>query len=172
MKKNIILIGFMGAGKTDVAMGLSKRLGIPVIDTDSMIEKEQGMSISEIFAKKGEPYFRDLETALLKSLSNAEGNVISTGGGMVLRDENVKALKSLGPLVLLSARPEVVMLRLLGKTDRPLLSGKDRQKKIEKLLLERRPIYEKAADLAVDTSDISVDDAVEKIANFLKGRCL
>jgi len=169
MKDNIILIGFMGVGKSEVGKALAARLQMKYVDTDLMIEGEESTSIPDIFEKRGEPYFRDLETKLLDKFAASKNHVISTGGGMVLREGNVKKLKALGPLVLLSSRPEVIEKRLENSGGRPLLNVPDRPKQIKDILNVRDPIYNKVADFAVDTSDISVKDAVEKIIDYYEG---
>src|SRR3989338_7713935 len=122
---NIILIGFMGSGKSAVGQKLAKELTLDYLDTDQLIEKTEKMSINEIFTRKGESSFRDLETNVIKTLRDYDNFVISTGGGMVLRPENVKMLKEIGLLVLLWAEPEVIYQRVKSETRRPLLKGAD-----------------------------------------------
>ena len=112
MKKNIILCGFMGCGKSTVGKQLSERMGMKFIDTDSYIEQKEGMTISEIFAEKGEDYFRSLELEVCKELSNLHAAVISTGGGTLLKDKNVKAIKKNGVVFLLNVSSNTVLTRL------------------------------------------------------------
>jgi shikimate kinase len=169
MGSNVVIIGFMGVGKTELSKALSVRLGMKYMDTDSMIESEEKRSISDIFERDGEGHFRDLETKLLDKLAGIEGHVISTGGGMVLRDANVKKLKGLGPLILLKSKPEIIEKRLLGAKNRPLLDEGDRGGKIRNMLKDRSPIYDRVADFSIDTSELSIDAAVDGIANFVKG---
>jgi len=169
MKDNIILIGFMGVGKTEVSKGLAKALNMSIIDTDMEIEREQGRTISQIFSENGEEHFRSLESELLKKLEGVKNHVISTGGGIVLKEKNVSMLKALGPLVLLSSRPEVIEKRLKGNIGRPLLSGDDPGKKIRETLSKREQIYNSAADFIVDTSDMPIKEIVKKIIDHLKG---
>lgn len=169
MRNNIILIGFMGVGKTEVAKGLAESLNMGIIDTDMEIEREQGRTVSQIFSEDGEKRFRDMESDLLRKLSNAKKHVISTGGGIVLRDGNVKMLKALGPLVLLVSNPEVIEKRLSKNSDRPLLAGENKGQKIREMLAKREHIYNSVADLVVDTSDLSIDEAVKKIKDHVKG---
>ncbi|MFA4966811.1 MAG: shikimate kinase [Candidatus Margulisiibacteriota bacterium] len=164
---NIILIGFMGVGKSEVGRGLAARLGMEFIDTDELIEGTEEKKIAEIFAEKGEEYFRDLETEIIKTLEDYDNFVISTGGGIVLREENVKMLKEIGPLVLLTSRPEAIFERLKDAKDRPLLEKGDKMENISQILGKRNPVYEKAADFKVDTSDIAPEKAVEEIAKWL-----
>jgi len=166
--ENVILIGFMGAGKTEIGKKLAEKLKMTYIDTDSVIEKEQGMSINDIFEKSGEACFRDMESRVLDSLKGTNKRVISTGGGMILRPENVKKMKALGPLVLLWAEPEVVYERIKDMGTRPLLNVEDPKKKIVEILELRAPIYKSVADLEVDTSRLSTEEACNKIIKFLK----
>jgi len=167
--KNIILIGFMGAGKTEVGKLLAKKLKMTYIDTDDIIEKEQGKSINDIFAKSGEESFRDMESAVVDGLADMKDHVISTGGGMILRPANVKKLKKLGPLVLLWANPDVVYKRTKGSLARPLLNVDDPKKSIKNILDFRMPIYRKVADLEVDTSVLSPEEACNRIMAYIKG---
>lgn len=165
---NIVLIGFMGVGKSAIGHKLAKELGMNFIDTDEIIEKTEKTSISKIFENKGEEYFRNLETEVLKTLEDYDNFVISTGGGMVLRKENAAMLKELGPVVLLTADPEVVFERVKAAKTRPLLNVTDPRKRIEEILNCRNPIYNSVADFTVDTSHSKVDEAVIKILGFVK----
>jgi len=174
---NIILIGFMGVGKSEVGRRLSERLGYHFLDTDALIEETEEKKISEIFDEKGEKYFRDLETEVIKTLEDYDEFVISTGGGIVLREENVKILKELGPLILLSSAPHVIYQRLKDETDRPLLketeevpSSRSKEVKLDKineLLSKRNPIYDKIADHKIDTSERTPSEVVEEIFEWL-----
>ncbi len=164
---NIVLIGFMGTGKSDIGRRLAERLSMSFLDTDTLIEKTQKTKISDIFAKKGEAYFRDLETNIIETLKDYDGFVISTGGGMILRDENVTMLKKLGSVVLLWSEPEVIIDRLKHAQDRPLIEG-DKEIKIRNLLEDRRTIYHSVCDYKVDTSTLSLDQAVEEIIRWAK----
>ena len=166
--KNVVLIGFMGVGKTEVGGLLASELGMAYIDTDSMIEAKQGRLINEIFAVDGEDKFRDMETAVLDELKGTEGHVISTGGGIILRPDNIKKLKSLGPVVLLRASPEVSYERLKGLSDRPLLKVDKPLDKIKEILSFREPIYRAVADIEVDTSKITQKETCRKIIECLK----
>lgn len=167
---NIVLIGFMGAGKTAVGQKVAEELGYKFVDTDELIEKTAGISISEIFAAKGEDYFRDLETKTLKNLSGSKDLVLATGGGMVLRSENVKILKQLGPVVLLWADPEVIFERIKNETHRPLLKVADPKAEITNILKFRQPIYKKAADFVVATDRLSVAEVTEKVVDYVKNK--
>ena len=135
MKDNIILTGFMGCGKTSVGIRLSYTLRRTLIDTDKWIEKKQGKTVSEIFASEGEEAFRRMESECIRELiGTAEGQVISTGGGLPVRKENRKLLKGLGTVYYLKGTPECVYERLKGDTARPLLQGENPREKIRELL--------------------------------------
>lgn len=163
-RQNLILIGFMGAGKTSVGEELAGRFGKTLIDTDRMIEERAGMSISDIFAVQGEEAFRRLETEVLEQLiSEASGEMISVGGGLPLREENRKLLKKLGTVIYLRVRPETVLARLKGDTTRPLLQGDDVEEKVNSLLSKRGPIYEMAADRIISVDGRSVEQIADAI---------
>jgi len=164
---NIILTGFMGVGKTEVGKALADKLKLNFLDTDELIEKTEGRQISEIFDKEGEPYFRDLETEVLKTLGNYDNFVLATGGGIILREENVELLREIGPLILLTAREEIILERVKDTEDRPLLTG-DKAQKIKEILSVRNPIYNRVADFIVDTSEITPEQATEEIIKWLK----
>jgi shikimate kinase len=121
MFKNIILTGFMGVGKTSIGTRLARDLGYTFVDTDELIEADQKTTITEIFAQKGEPYFRDVETRIIKTVLENGNQVVSTGGGAVIRDENREVFKEAGLVVCLTARPEVIYERIKHETHRPLL---------------------------------------------------
>ena len=160
---NIYLIGFMGSGKSAVAAKLSELHGFTVIEMDSMIEEQEGIPISEIFATKGEAYFRDLETELLKGLDKEKSYVVSCGGGVILREENVKLMKDSGRVVLLKAEPETIYERLKDTTNRPLLNGNMNIPYIRELMEARRPRYDAAKDEEVTVDGRSLDDICEDI---------
>ncbi|MBF0318116.1 MAG: shikimate kinase [Nitrospirae bacterium] len=160
--KNIVLTGFMGTGKTTVGRLLSETLGRPLIDIDSEIETATATKINEIFATHGEPRFRQLETDMAIKLSSLKGVIISTGGGIVLREENMTHLRRNGYIVCLMATPEAILSRVSGSDDRPLLKVPNPLQKIYELLDFRRPLYEKA-DLIIDTDDKTPETIVEEI---------
>ena len=120
---NIVLIGFMGTGKTTVTRYLKNMLSMEEADVDAMIAEDQGMAIKDIFETRGEEYFRSCESRIIISLENCRRTIISCGGGAVLREENVRNLKKIGPIVLLTARPETILERVKESDERPVLNG-------------------------------------------------
>ena len=159
---NILLTGFMGAGKTTVGKKLAKRLGYLFIDTDREIEKEQGCSITEIFKYGGEECFRDLETDILQKLQTKQNLVIATGGGMVLRNENRSLMQSLGTRVYLKVELQELMRRLKKDKKRPLLQKSKPEEHILEMLQQRKSIYEEA-ECIIDTTDLSPHQMVTEI---------
>ena len=149
--KNIALIGFMGSGKSTVAECLKELYQMDVVEMDEEIVRREGMSIPEIFNAYGEPYFRDLETKLLTELNGRKHTVISCGGGVALREENVSEIKKSGSVVLLAARPETIFQRVKNDRNRPLLSGNMTMEYIASMMEKRREKYEAAADITVYT---------------------
>lgn len=151
-RKKIVLIGFMGCGKTTMGKTLAYGAGCPLCDTDRIIESEEGTAISKLFADKGETYFRERETAVLRELGKQDGMmIVSTGGGLPMTEANHKPLKELGLVVFLEVSKEMVLERLKGDRTRPLLAGEHPEKRVEELLKVRTPIYEKAADIKIVT---------------------
>ena len=164
--KRIVLMGFMGAGKTTIGKALAKELSCKFIDTDEVIEKEQGRKISEIFEKEGEPAFRDMETELLKRLKESkESFVLSIGGGMPVREENRALLRKIGTVVYLRATKEELLRRLSGDTSRPLLQGGRLEEKITLLMNARETIYMETAHEELFTDNKCVEKLVEEIQN-------
>ena len=163
LTKHIFLIGFMGCGKSTNAACLSEATGAKQMEMDQEIVKQQGMAITDIFEKYGETYFRDLETELIRSLSGCEPMIVSCGGGAVLRQENVKLMKSCGAIVLLTATPETIFERVRYSNDRPLLNGNMNVEYITELIGKRRPKYEAAADFAVATDGKRVKEICDEI---------
>lgn len=160
--KNIVLTGFMGTGKTEIGRILSKKLGAKLIDIDTEIEKRQKMTITEIFKQHGEQRFRDIESEVIKEIADAENAVISTGGGAVLRQENIDNLRKKGIIICLMASPETILKRTRHNKDRPLLQVENPLQKIKELIEFRKPFYEKA-DLMVDTEGKNPLEVVEEI---------
>lgn len=162
--ENIILTGFMGCGKTTVGIRLSYRMRRPMLDTDKMIEKCEGRSISEIFEADGEAYFRELETECLEKLiQTAHNHIISVGGGLPIREENHALLKELGTVVYLRAKAQTIYERVKHDTTRPLLQGEEPLTKIQALMEKRTSIYEKTADIVIDVDDRDFDDIMDEI---------
>lgn len=148
--RNLVLCGFMGCGKTTVGIRLAKERGMTFVDMDAYIEAQAGCTIAEIFARDGEEAFRAMEHEACLTLGAKEDLVISTGGGAVLREENVAALKQNGMIVWLQVSPMCVLARLQDDTSRPLLQRPDKAAAVDRLMREREPLYEAAADLRID----------------------
>lgn len=160
--KNLILVGFMGTGKTAVGQAAAGALGFSYVDTDDLIEERAGKTITRIFAEDGEPRFRDIETQAIRSLESLERHVVATGGGCVLRDENWEAMRRAGMIVCLAATAEVIYERTHRDTHRPLLQTPDPLARIRTMLEERAPFYARA-DHTIDTSDLTVDEVVARL---------
>ena len=158
---NIVLVGFMGTGKSTVGRLLASKLGYEYVDTDQLIESEQGISIAELFKLHGEPYFREVESSVLRKVVSRSGQVVATGGGAVLAEHNREAMLSGGYVVALSASKEAIIARVKGDRARPLLQG-DLEQRVEKLLTDRKNAYD-FADFMMDTSELSADEAAELI---------
>ena len=164
MMNNIVLIGFMGSGKTTIGKALERKIGISFVDTDELIEDYEGCKISDIFESKGEAYFRRLENKTLKKLlSGTDSKIISTGGGIVTNQANIPLLKQLGKVFYLRIKPETVVERLEGDKTRPLLMGEDKLYKVEGLMAGRKKLYEMAADRTIDADCLSVKEIVGRI---------
>lgn len=169
--QDMIMIGFMGAGKTTVGQALAKICGMTFEDTDQLIEKKAGMAISEIFSVQGEDAFRKMETDLLKELIAKKetlvkadaGTVYSVGGGLPMREENRGLLKQLGKVVYLTITPDTVLDRLKGDTTRPLLAGDNVRERVETLMTLRDPFYKEASHLCVAVDGKEVSRIVEEI---------
>jgi shikimate kinase len=167
-RKNIFLIGFMGAGKTSVGRALAKKLGLDFRDLDEVIGKELGMTIPDIFARFGEDFFRNEESDALRSVAHAENQIIATGGGVILREENWEAMKDDGITIYLKASAEVLWNRVKNNLSRPLLQVDDPFERLQELLSRRISLYERA-DLIINTENIPPADVAEKIIRELKG---
>lgn len=167
MKNNIILIGFMGCGKTSAGQRLAEKMSFDFCDTDELIEQKEKMTISNIFAQKGEDYFRKLETNTIREMiESAKDMVISTGGGLPLRKENADLLKELGLVVYLKTEKETILQRLKDDTTRPLLAGGNAEEKVETLLAQREPLYKEASAVTVTTDDKSFFQIVNEISSI------
>lgn len=162
--QNLVLIGFMGSGKTSVGVKLSYRLQVSVEDTDKLIERREGRSINEIFADDGEEYFRQLETELLGELAGKSGSrIYSVGGGTPVREENRALLKRIGKVVYLRVSPETVYERLKNDSTRPLLQCGDPLGRIRQLMKERREAYEACADIVIDADEMDMESILKRI---------
>lgn len=159
---NIYLVGFMGTGKSAVGRELAGKKKLRFVDLDELIELKEKRAISDIFAKKGEPYFRKIEKRVLKEVSRSKGLVVACGGGIVLDKDNIKIMKETGIMVCLTASPEAILKRTSAFTHRPLLNVKEPKKQIGLLLKMRAPYYAKA-DKAIDTSRLSVRTVASRI---------
>ncbi|HAM52818.1 MAG TPA: shikimate kinase [Nitrospiraceae bacterium] len=160
--ENIVLTGFMGTGKTAIGRELSNMLRWRLIDVDEEIVKTKKMSINEIFSRFGEPAFRDIETATIREIASQKHVIISTGGGAVLRRENMDILKQNGVIVNLSATPDTIITRTSGNNERPLLQVENPSQRIKELLEVRRSFYEKA-DIMIDTESKTPHQIAEEI---------
>ena len=167
MDYNIVLIGFMGAGKTTVSEYLRDTYGMEVVEMDQVIAEREGMTISDIFSVHGEEYFRNLETNLLKELQSRKNTVISCGGGAVLREENVVEMKKNGCVVLLTVTPETVYERVKDSDGRPILKGRKNINDIMELMEKRKGKYEAAADVMVATDGMTIQDICEEMMKKL-----
>ena len=161
---NLILCGMMGAGKTTVGAEISRLTGRRLCDTDTLITERYG-KISDIFRDKGEAYFRNLETETVKELARQDGLIISTGGGLVMKEENVTLLKNSGKIVFLRAKVETLLQRLQADTTRPLLQtgGETLQERLTRLLTERAPTYARVADYTVDVDGKTTKEIAKEI---------
>lgn len=163
--KNIVIVGFMGTGKTEVSRYIAESLDMKLINTDDLIEKKAGMSINEIFSKKGEQHFRELEKEVVKEISQLKDSVIDTGGGVVMDEENVEDLGDDGLIFCLSATPEEILERTKGYSHRPLLNVSDPVDEIKRLLNKRKEYYERA-DYQIKTSGKSVTQVAQEIIDI------
>ena len=168
MKTNIALIGFMGAGKTAVGEALAKKLNRKFIELDLLIEQEAEKSIPEIFQQDGEVAFRELEIEVTKQIAKEKYLVIACGGGVVLNKINIDRLKKEGIIVYLTASPRAILKRVSEEGQRPLLEVDNPTLTIRELLRFRKPFYERAADITIDTTKLDIDSVVEQIISKLK----
>lgn len=167
---NIVLTGFMASGKTEVGKRLATKLKMQYIDVDEVIEKDTNLEISKIFEKFGENTFRDLEIKAVKCVAMLDNYVIATGGGVVIRPENISELRQNGKIIYLSATAETILKRVGDAKTRPLLAHEnDKLAKIRELLVTRQPYY-KNCDWEIDTTDLSVGQVVEKIISYVEGK--
>lgn len=166
---NFVLCGMMGSGKTRLGKRIAELSFRNWLDTDDVIVEKYG-KISEIFEKFGEAYFREKETETVKTLCELDGYVFSTGGGLVLKEENVRLLKTSGKILYLRAKKETLLSRLSEDTKRPLLQGRESlEEKIDRLLKERAPVYERVADVVLDVDGKSVEENARRALKLLQG---
>ena len=167
--KNIFLVGFMGAGKTAVGKVLAGKTGYEYRDADKLAETEAGMTVTEIFAARGEVGFRELESGILSALAEGERQVISTGGGAVTRPANLDAMRKGGVIVYLKASPETIFERVKHSKTRPLLQVENPFERIKELLAARAHLYE-LADVSVATDGRDPGNIVDEIMGLLGSR--
>ncbi len=167
---HLVLVGFMGSGKSRVGEILAARLGLPLIETDARVEERRGKRVADVFREEGEACFRDAESEVILGLEGEGPAVVSCGGGAVLRPGNVEALRRAGTVFYLKVAPGEAALRLQGETGRPLLDGlPDRRGRIRALLEEREPLYRGAADHVVDTTGRGAEEVAEEIEGLWRG---
>jgi shikimate kinase len=168
LRRAIVLIGFMGAGKSSVGLLLARRLNVPRFDTDELVAERLGMPITEIFDRFGESAFRDAETQLLRELPLATPAMVVTGGGTVLRQENVDILRSHGIFVYLAADEETLYERASRSEARPLLQTSNPQATLKYLLAVRAPVYAAVSDVTIETSSLNVEQLADEIMRQLE----
>ena len=169
MKTNIALIGFMGVGKTAVGRLLAEKLGKELVEPDSLIELKVGKSIPDIFKEDGEAAFRQLEIEVTREVAGNRNQVIACGGGVVLNQINIDRLKKGAVVVYLTASPEVILQRVSDDSSvRPLLENSNKALNIRELLKFRQPLYERAADIMIDTSGLDIETVAERITTGLE----
>ena len=161
-RRNLVLMGFMGTGKSAVGRRVAALAGTPFLEMDAELARRAGKSVARIFAEEGEGAFRQMESALAEEWGRGSGSVISCGGGVALRAENLRALGANGVLVCLTARPEVIQARTARSRKRPLLAGEDPAQQIRDLLAARAPFYARIP-IQIDTSDADVDALAERL---------
>jgi shikimate kinase len=160
---NLVLIGFMGSGKSSVGREIARRYQLRFLDTDSVIRHKYGKSIAEIFAVYGESAFREEEHQVLLRMRDARRLVLATGGGIVLQPRNRAILRSIGPVVWLTAEEEIIWERVSRNQNRPLLQTADPRSTIRSMMRTRNPLYRETADVAVETSDLSHQEVANRI---------
>ncbi len=166
--RNIVLVGFMGTGKTSVGKILAKKLNRSIVDVDEAIEASEKRKIRDIFKEDGEAHFRVLEKKAIQEIAQRRGLVITTGGGAVLDVQNIEVLKETGFLVALWASPETILKRVAHSKNRPLLKEEDRLVQIQRLLAARKPFYEKA-DFYFKTDGLTAEEVAKNILEKLEG---
>ena len=166
---HVVIIGFMGSGKTRVGKQLSKDLGLSFVDLERLITRKMNMSAREIFQRFGEPYYRALETVALKQfIQDSERRVISLGAGLPLQEQNEKYIKQLGTVVYLKGSYETLKERLENSKSNPLIDGDNKADKIKKLLKQRDPVYAKFADIEMITGDKPFEELISQLEEKLQ----
>ena len=166
---HIVIIGFMGSGKTRVGKRLSKDFDIPFIDIDRVVTRKMNLSAKEIFDRFGEPFYRALETTAVKALiEDPEQKIISLGSGLPMQEQNEKYIKKLGTVVYLKGSYETLKKRLENSSNNPLIEGDDKEDKIKKLLKQRDPVYTKFADIEMITGDKPFEELIAQLEEKLK----
>lgn len=165
--KNLVLVGFMGTGKTAIGQRVAVRLGLRFVDTDHLIEHRTGQTIAALFATRGEAHFRQLERAVVQELAAQSDCVIATGGGTVLNPDNRRDLERTGVVICLWCDPDVIDRRTRQNRQRPLLEDADRRRKIHDLLRQRAPLYQ-AIPHRVDNTHTTVEEDVESVIRIYR----
>ncbi len=155
---NVVLIGFMGTGKTSIGRRVASSMGFKFIDTDDLIVESEGRTIADIFSAEGEDFFRDLETQMLESCARLQNQVFATGGGIVLREENRQLLSGAGYVIWLKSSAADILERVSRNRDRPLLQTADPLQTVENLLNEREELYASCSDFTIDTTGLTLDE--------------
>ncbi len=168
MKTNLALVGFMATGKSAVGRALAEKLGRKLVELDLLIEQRAGKPVAEIFRQDGEIAFRELEIEATRQVAGQKNLVIACGGGVVLNKINIDRLREGARIVYLTASQGVILKRVSGDEGRPLLETGDKALKIRELLSFRRPFYERAADIKIDTSKLDIASVVEQIIDRLR----
>lgn len=166
-RKNIVLCGFMGSGKSTIGNLLSRKMGMAFIDLDAYIEKKENKSVSQIFADSGEEYFRQLERNAVSELAHKKSIILAAGGGTLTFQQNIDTLKNAdNKIILLDVPVEVVAQRLKNDTKRPLLNRPDKEKVMRELYEKRLPLYRSAADIIVNAANSPMQVCMEIISNI------
>lgn len=166
--ENIILIGFMGTGKTTIAKNISEKYNMQAMDIDNIIEKQEGRLINDIFLNEGEKYFRNIETNILKNLNGKKNIVVACGGGIVLKDENINYLKLCGRVVLLKSTAKTIYNRIKNCNMRPILNNNMNIDFIENMIKKRNNSYLKASDIIVINENKSIDEVTKEVISKVK----
>jgi shikimate kinase len=166
-KANIVLCGFMATGKSSVGRMLAKMMGCEFLDMDAAIEKEEGVSVPLIFASRGEPAFRALETSMVERLAKTKGLIIATGGGTIVNPKNLEKLKTCGVVITLTADIPTILQRAGSGEDRPMLQAEDRVERIKSLLQQRASAYAQA-DIVLDTSSLTIEEVAQQLIGRLR----